>query len=140
MKPKWTGILSVSPLTTSKANSAQSLPEMSSTSWSFPLRRRAALTNPRISSIFSDSKNVDLIEKEVEKRIGQVSLNTVSVLQKKYKKAVIGLGEYLNNNHYRLWQSMQDDWNDGDHLFSSVDIEMHAQVAIRRIGDINRSE
>ncbi|RTE08934.1 Ger(x)C family spore germination protein [Paenibacillus whitsoniae] len=88
----------------------------------------------------TDEKIVNLLEQEVEHRVEQVSLNTISVLQKKYKKDVVGLGEYLNQNHYRQWKTMEKDWNDGDHLFSTMDIEVHVQVAIRRIGDINRSE
>ncbi|MGG1553465.1 Ger(x)C family spore germination protein [Paenibacillus ferrarius] len=84
--------------------------------------------------------NVNLLQQAIEKQIVHVCETTIHTLQNRYQIDVIGLGEYLNQNHYRLWTTVEDNWNSGEHRFANIPVEVHASVDIRRIGDINRSE
>ncbi|MGG1519388.1 Ger(x)C family spore germination protein [Paenibacillus oryzisoli] len=84
--------------------------------------------------------NITMLQKAIEEQIVHVCEATIHTLQSRYQKDVIGLGEYLNQNHYRLWTALEADWNSGEHRFANIPIDVHASVDIRRIGDINRSE
>lgn len=87
-----------------------------------------------------DSKTLQAIQKRFESEIVRVANLTLQSLQHKYKRDAIGLGVYLYQDHYRAWKKIEADWEQGRQLFAEADIEVTANVSIRRIGDINHSE
>ncbi|UJF35033.1 spore germination protein [Paenibacillus hexagrammi] len=52
----------------------------------------------------------------------------------------MGLGAFLYENHYGLWKKIENNWDKGENIFSKSQINVHATVLIRRIGNINQSE
>ncbi|MFC4101231.1 Ger(x)C family spore germination protein [Paenibacillus xanthanilyticus] len=80
------------------------------------------------------------MEQLFAKEIVNLSEKTIKTLQKKYKKDAIGLGMYLYQNKRMSWNEISENWEEGKQLFTEADIEVKAEVKIRRLGNINQSE
>ncbi|MFB9328418.1 Ger(x)C family spore germination protein [Paenibacillus aurantiacus] len=80
------------------------------------------------------------MEQLFAKEIVKLSKKTLQTLQKKYKKDAIGLGLYLYQNKMMSWKEMSENWEEGKQLFTEADVEVKAEVNIRRLGNINQSE
>ncbi|QHT59531.1 Ger(x)C family spore germination protein [Paenibacillus lycopersici] len=87
-----------------------------------------------------DKAQTGTLEKLFESEIEKIAQKTIRTLQQKYKKDAMGLGSFMYQNHYRKWKRFSAEWETGRSLFAKADIEVKANVKLRRIGDINRAE
>jgi len=85
----------------------------------------------------TDASTSSEIEKKFEKEMVDAAKKAVKKLQQSYKKDAMGLGAYLYQDHYQIWKKVQDNWEQGQHIFSQVEIEIAASAILRRIGNIN---
>lgn len=74
------------------------------------------------------------LEKECEKKIESIVLNTVEISQKKYNSDIMGLGELLHIEHPKYWKEVQEDWPE---LFSRVPVHIEVVFTIQRTGRIS---
>lgn len=84
----------------------------------------------------SNSETIKKLEKSLEDMVQVNTLKAIKKLQQTYKKDALGLGAYLYQNHYKLWKPIAHDWDQGLYLFTQSEINVQADVIIRRIGNI----
>ncbi|MCD1258466.1 Ger(x)C family spore germination protein [Paenibacillus athensensis] len=86
-------------------------------------------------------KKPTIVETEeiLERKMQAICYETIHKLQQTYRKDVLGLGMYLYENHYKVWKPIAANWDNGENLFSQADIQVHTNVILRRIGNINKS-
>jgi len=82
----------------------------------------------------------DSIEKSVEKKIESIMKDVLVKVQRDYRSDILGLGDYLNENHYAVWQSIKNDWDENKHLFSQCRVNVRVNAKIRIIGSIEKSQ
>src|SRR5699024_4851052 len=63
------------------------------------------------------------IEKDLEKIIGDI--------QNKYNADILCIGEHISKFEPDLWKEIEEDW---DEIFPTLNINVHADVKIRRTG------
>lgn len=85
-----------------------------------------------------DPKVVWAIENRVREKIQTMMYSVLEKLQKQYKADAIGLSDYLNENHYRIWQKIKDDWDHGENLFSKCRVIVRVNAKLRIFGTIER--
>jgi spore germination protein len=88
---------------------------------------------------YEDSKMASRIEQNVAQEIERKANNTAKELQQKLKADVMGLGTYLNNRHFDLWQQIKGDWDRGKNYFSRCKIEVKTNVIVRQPGTVIES-
>ncbi|MFC5450295.1 Ger(x)C family spore germination protein [Paenibacillus aestuarii] len=76
-------------------------------------------------------------EEKFQKEMVTAAMKTVKKLQQTYKKDALGLGAYLYQNHYQIWKKVQDNWEQGQNLFSQAEVDIEATAILRRVGNIN---
>lgn len=82
----------------------------------------------------SNGANQDFIEKiedNIAKQFEKEVRDTVDVLQNKYKADALGIGEYIQKFHPRVWKKIGEDW---DEIFPQMDIECNIDAKLRRRG------
>ncbi|NQX65336.1 Ger(x)C family spore germination protein [Paenibacillus alba] len=84
----------------------------------------------------TESKTLESLQKKLEETLIKNSNKVIAKLQKTYKKDALGLGAYLFENHYKMWKPISENWDTGSNLFSQTEVEVQAQVIIRRVGNI----
>ncbi|MDF2648608.1 MAG: hypothetical protein K0Q73_4413 [Paenibacillus sp.] len=84
----------------------------------------------------SNSEAIKDLEKSLENTVQANTLKAIKKLQQTYKKDALGLGAYLYQNHYKIWKPIANDWDQGLHIFTQSEINVQAEVIIRRIGNI----
>lgn len=89
---------------------------------------------------FLDQKVIAEVEKKVAMQIEDLANAAIDKLQKDYKTDALGLGTFLNREHYRTWKKIKDDWDTGRNLFSKCQIRIQVKVKMRIIGSIIESE
>ncbi|OXS57653.1 hypothetical protein B1A99_16495 [Cohnella sp. CIP 111063] len=85
-----------------------------------------------------DPQVIRMIENRVSDKIREIMYVVLEKLQKEYKADAIGLSDYLNENHYRVWKKIAADWDRGDHLFSKCKVDVKVHTRLRIIGAIER--
>ncbi|MNG19525.1 hypothetical protein D3C84_1036920 [compost metagenome] len=80
------------------------------------------------------------MQEATAKEIKRLTEKAISKLQQQYHCDVIGLGSYLHRKHYRKWQKLAPQWEQGEQLFSSSPIQVEVKTVIRRSGNIDRTE
>ncbi|MDQ0155529.1 Ger(x)C family spore germination protein [Robertmurraya andreesenii] len=81
-------------------------------------------------------KTYSEIEKVAENHIKNMVEATIKKVQKEYGVDIFGFGEELNRQHYQKAKEIGNQW---DKEFARADVEVHAQVAIRRTGTRTKS-
>ncbi|MEW9701555.1 Ger(x)C family spore germination protein [Paenibacillus sp. SI8] len=84
----------------------------------------------------SEAKTIQSLEASIKQVIEGNALLAVQKLQQTYKKDAIGLGAFLYQNHYKIWKSVEKNWENGLNLFTQAEINVQAKVTIHRIGNI----
>jgi spore germination protein len=74
------------------------------------------------------------LEEKTEQKVIRLTNGTLTKLQQEYGLDVIGLGKELDRRHHALWQSIKDDWEQGERYFSRCDIEVKVRAKIRIVG------
>lgn len=80
------------------------------------------------------------IEKRIEARIEQLVNRTIDKLQNDLNADVLGINKVLRQKHYDLWNKVKDDWEQGKHYFSKVNVDTSAHVTIKGIGTSDRAK
>jgi len=80
------------------------------------------------------------LEKKVGDKIAAIMESVLVKLQKEYRSDILGFGNYLNENHYAVWKSIRDDWDRNRNLFSRCRVNIRADVKIRIVGAIGKSQ
>lgn len=73
------------------------------------------------------------LEKRIEDRFNTNIAKHIRYVQSEYGADVFGFGEALHRQHPKVWKKYRDNW---DERFRTVQIQVNANVAIRRIGSI----
>jgi spore germination protein len=79
-------------------------------------------------------KTISKIEERVTEEIEKLTTDVIERTQQDYKVDVLGLGSYLNQNHYDFWKSVEKNWDSGQNYFSKSKIHVKAKVTVRNIG------
>ncbi|WP_332645674.1 Ger(x)C family spore germination protein [Lysinibacillus sp. 54212] len=85
-------------------------------------------------------KNYAQIKKALEDEINKVSQNSINALQTEINADVLGLNQHLYKYHYQLWDSIKDNWEDGENYFSKSKINVNVNVIIDQSGNINKAQ
>ncbi|MBM7572563.1 Ger(x)C family spore germination protein [Aquibacillus albus] len=93
-----------------------------------------------IGQNFLNQETIANLEKEVEKEIERLAKETVKKLQNDFKVDVIGLGNHLRQTHYPTWKTIENNWDYGKNYFVESNIEVKANVTIRRIGAVDQTK
>lgn len=80
------------------------------------------------------------MEKMVEKEIERLVKESVNKLQKEFNADILGLGEFLENEHYKVWKNIRDDWDHGKNYFSQSTIHVNAKAEIRSTGIVDETQ
>jgi spore germination protein len=80
------------------------------------------------------------LEIKAEEEIERLMKDTITKVQKDFKKDVFGFGAYLRGNHYDIWKQVRKDWDSGENYFAQSHIQVETKVKIRRNGIINKTE
>ncbi|WP_102029138.1 Ger(x)C family spore germination protein [Salirhabdus sp. Marseille-P4669] len=79
--------------------------------------------------------------KPLEDEIKRIVESTINKLQQELNTDIIGLNKYLRGRHYSLWQSIKDDWEQGENYFQKSKIKVNVNVSMKNEGNaINTSE
>ena len=87
--------------------------------------------------ILDENKKIDSsevtedMEKAINKFIESQLSSTVEKLQKEYNADVLGILEYLNKFHPKIYKEVEANW---DSIFPHIDIDVKVNVKIRRRG------
>ncbi|MEC0209335.1 Ger(x)C family spore germination protein [Paenibacillus ehimensis] len=84
-------------------------------------------------------KSVDMIEQAAEREIVRITKAVVRKLQHDFQADAMGLGANLQQNHYKVWKRIGDNWEKGKRYFTQCEIQVEPRVIIRRTGTVNRS-
>jgi spore germination protein len=85
-----------------------------------------------------DEKVIAEMEQGVEEEIDRIMMEAVRRLQNDMQVDAIGLGVYLEQEHYKTWRRIKDDWEQGRNLFSTSDIHIDTKVNIVLPGNVNK--
>ncbi|WP_431026753.1 Ger(x)C family spore germination protein [Lysinibacillus sp. LZ02] len=85
-------------------------------------------------------KNYAQIKKALEEEIKKVTRKSIDTLQNEMKADVLGLNQHLYKYHYQLWDSIKDNWEDGEDYFSKSKIKVNINVIIDQSGNINKAQ
>ena len=75
----------------------------------------------------------------LEQEIKKITTNTISILQNDFKTDVIGLRDHLYQHNYRLWESVKNDWEEGQLYFQKSTVDVKVNVTIEKPGNIIKS-
>lgn len=84
-------------------------------------------------------KNYKKLQKALEKEIKRYASDTISILQKDFQTDVLGLNTHLYEHHYPYWQSIKDNWEQGDHYFKNSNVDITVNATIEKPGNIIKS-
>jgi spore germination protein KC len=76
-------------------------------------------------------KNLQYLQKEIEKQAKEQVQETINKVQKKYKVDIFGFGEALRKKKAKQWKSLEGEW---DPYFANADITVKVDLEINRIG------
>lgn len=86
-----------------------------------------------------NEKNYKKLQKALEKEIKQIISHTVSILQNDFETDVIGLNSHLYEQYYPFWESIKDDWEEGQHYFKKSEVHITVNATIEKPGNIIKS-
>lgn len=89
-------------------------------------------TQDRINLL--EKYEVSEIEQKTADELFNLTTSTIEKVQQKFKVDVIGLGDYLKQQHYPVWKKIKDNWDRGDHIFAQSEIVVEARAEVRIVG------
>jgi len=78
-----------------------------------------------------DPKNIEIIEKELEKKLTARLQNTLDKVQKEYKADVFGFGEAFHRKYPKQWKESKDHW---DEMYPNLEVELDIHANVLRTG------
>ncbi|MED1470513.1 Ger(x)C family spore germination protein [Bacillus salipaludis] len=79
----------------------------------------------------TQSKNLDLLERVLEKGAEKEALQTIEKVQKQYGTDIFGFGEAIHQKYPSQWKVLKKSWTN---QFRKVEVSVHANLTIRRVG------
>ncbi|RCW51033.1 Ger(x)C family spore germination protein [Paenibacillus prosopidis] len=81
-------------------------------------------------------KTIEDLEKSAEQKVAAIMLGTIHKVQKSFKVDIFGFGEEIHRVDPTAWKTLKQNW---DEQFTHLDINVKADVQIRRIGTVSNS-
>ncbi|WP_138419391.1 Ger(x)C family spore germination protein [Aquibacillus sediminis] len=101
----------------------------------FEIKMDVAGNITETSSKTNPFENLDTYSKALEKSIKQLTERTIEQAQNELQTDIFKLNVYLRGNHYKLWQSIKDDWDTGENYFSKSDIDVKVNGTVEHSGN-----
>ncbi|WP_165886860.1 Ger(x)C family spore germination C-terminal domain-containing protein [Scopulibacillus darangshiensis] len=89
---------------------------------------------------FTDPAQMAKVEKAVGKQIKRLTGEAIKKLQDDLNTDALGLGDYLQRNHYDLWQSIKSNWDRGENYFAKSTITVKTHVNVKSSGTVIESK
>ncbi|AIF45173.1 Ger(x)C family spore germination protein [Virgibacillus sp. SK37] len=83
---------------------------------------------------FSKKDNLEKLKKTVEEKTEEITNNTVEALQHDYGVDVLRFSNLLYQRHYDFWQTIRDDWDDGEKYFSKSKVKINVEAVLEGTG------
>ncbi|MGN8648010.1 Ger(x)C family spore germination protein [Gracilibacillus sp. HCP3S3_G5_1] len=87
-----------------------------------------------------DQAYMKKIEKNINEKMEQIVLNTVEKAQQELEVDFLGFSNILKQRHYNVWKKIENDWEQGEKLFSQSTVEVTANAAVRNIGASDKAK
>lgn len=84
-------------------------------------------------------KDLQILEKNAEKKISKLTSLTLKKTQKELHTDVLGIGQLLKHHHYNYWKKVEDNWDYGNKYFSKSDVKVNVNVNIRATGGADQT-
>ncbi|MFC7063350.1 Ger(x)C family spore germination protein [Halobacillus seohaensis] len=123
-----------------KANIAVEAQNKDNIEFTISIETEGSIVESFLNADFTDPAKKSKIEEETGKEIKRIVNSSIEKLQKDLEVDAVGLGSYIERNHYKLWQSIKDDWDSGENYFSKSTITVETEVLVRSSGAINETE
>lgn len=96
----------------------------------------AHITESNSKLKLSDSKNIILIEKALEKELENSIKMTIASVQKNFKSDIFGFGEVIHISDPKQWKILKEDW---DSAFEDLEVAVKVSAKIHNVGRISDS-
>ncbi|BCJ86833.1 Ger(x)C family spore germination protein [Effusibacillus dendaii] len=83
-----------------------------------------------------DETMVHQVERSTEKEVKRLTGETIKTLQTELKTDAIGLGATLARKHPDVWRKIKENWDNGQNMFSQVDVQVNAKATVTTPGSI----
>lgn len=87
-----------------------------------------------------NGKSISKLQSAFAKEIVRMSNDTITKVHKEMPADVLRLGRHLKQYHHSLWNQISHDWEKGQKLYEKCEIAVNAEVFIRNVGGINKTE
>lgn len=81
----------------------------------------------------ANPKEIQRIEKLIEKEIKEIIDKTIEQVQKEYMADIFGFGETIYRAHPKVWKKLMNDWEEH---FANLDVGVNVEVTIHQTGTI----
>lgn len=79
----------------------------------------------------TETKNIDLIQKALDKHVEKSVLRTITMVQKKYGTDIFGFSDTIHRRYQNQWKLLKKNW---DKEFPEAEISVQANLTVRQIG------
>lgn len=96
----------------------------------------AEIIEPSENAVLFDEQMLNQIKGSAEKQLeGQIS-GVIQKVQSEYDSDIFGFGELIYKKNNSLWKQLEGTW---DELFSSLEVEVHADIHIVNTGVVKKT-
>lgn len=81
-------------------------------------------------------KNINIVQKALEKEAEKTLLNTITKAQKEYGADIFGFSDVIKRKDLHLWKSLKENW---EKEFPEVEVSVKANLTVRKIGVTGKS-
>lgn len=89
---------------------------------------------------YMEQPTIEEIQAKVDDSVQRLVNETLNKTHKQLKRDVLGLGNHLKEWHPSVWRQLEQEWDTGRNYFADSDIQVKANVEVRRIGSVNNTE
>gem|GEM_PF-2110771 len=79
---------------------------------------------------------MEVLEKAINQAVEEKVKRVLEKAQKEFKSDIFGLGESLRRKNFRLWNKVQDKWNEA--IFPQVQVEVKGDLKLQWVGMTTR--
>ncbi|GMA61379.1 hypothetical protein GCM10025859_18190 [Alicyclobacillus fastidiosus] len=79
----------------------------------------------------AETKNLDLIENEFDKKYEQEVQQVITKVQQEYKADIFGFGEAIHRKYPSQWRSLKKNW---EAEFSQADVIVKVNLNVKSVG------
>ncbi len=81
-------------------------------------------------------KNIEKLEEKYRNNIKEKIQTSIRKVQEDFQSDIFGFGEVIHRAEPKEWKKLEDNWDD---IFTDLDVNVHVQAEIRRLGTITES-